>query len=147
MSKLFVTALVLMVFTSCGKGVENGGTAANSTTGAPPSTTTAPPGVGGTITPTGCPAEQLAFFNFAQTNPPEETIDLNISGSTGIISVMVNGQDVSYQFDANAGAITLADGGQPGQQIQIEVCLPSPTGKPTGKPTEKPEPGPSKTAN
>jgi hypothetical protein len=100
------------------------------------------------MTGDGCPADQLAFFSFAQSSPAQDTLNLGISGSSSILSVMVNGQDVSYTFDANAGAITLGDAGQPGEQIQIEVCLPSPIGKPTGKPGKpigKPTPCPSET--
>jgi hypothetical protein len=147
MSKLLVStsgalAIVLIAFSSCGKGVSTDGSAGNgSANGNPPTTTTPPGGPGGTITPTpgpstiaGCPANQLISFDFAQGNPPQTTINLNLSGLSAILFVSVGGQEVSYTFDSNAGSITLSDAGQPGETIHIDVCLPSPIGKPTGKP-------------
>jgi hypothetical protein len=155
MTKLFFSTsmavtLLLIAFSSCGKGVIDSGKAADASSGAPNSTppTVTTPGGGGTIIPVdGCPADQLAFFSFAQSDPAQETIGLNLSGSSSILSVMVNGQDVAYTFDSDAGAIILSDAGPPGELIQIEACLPSPVGrpteKPTGKPTGKPTPQPS----
>jgi hypothetical protein len=158
MTKLFLLtstafAILLIAFSSCGKGVIDDGKSADASSGEPNSVpTTTTPG-GGTITPTpgipgdGCPADQLAFFSFAQSSPAQETIDLNLSGSSSILSVMVKGQDVSYTFDPDAGAITLSDAGQPGELIQIEACLPSPIGKSPGKPNGKPTPCPSESVS
>jgi hypothetical protein len=140
-------------FSGCGKGVVNDGNSGNNSAnnGAPPTTTT--PAGGGTITPTpgpssvtGCPADQLTSFNFAQTNPAESVIDLGLSGSSEILFVSVGGQAISYSFDGNSGSVTLGDSGQPGEIIHIDVCLPSPIGKPTGKPSGdpgKPTPAPA----